>query len=139
VPAAIAGAGEHATRRFLEFFAATIRNRNTRMTYYRACCSFFAWLSMNGVTELADIEPIHVAAYIWKVETGPRHDQLHPPYYEPRGCARRCGFQPYPPGDDRLVGRGSVRHLPLVAPGRRSLNTGGATPSGSRRFHPACR
>jgi len=27
VPAAIAGAGEHATRRFLEFFAATIRNR----------------------------------------------------------------------------------------------------------------
>jgi hypothetical protein len=83
VPAAIAGAGEHATRRFLEFFAATIRNRNTRMTYYRACCSFFAWLSMNGVTELADIEPIHVAAYIWKVETGPRHDQLHPPYYEP--------------------------------------------------------
>jgi hypothetical protein len=27
VPAAIVGAGEHATRRFLEFFAATIRNR----------------------------------------------------------------------------------------------------------------
>jgi hypothetical protein len=44
VPAAIAGAGEHATRRFLEFFAATIRNRNARMDYYRACCSFFAWL-----------------------------------------------------------------------------------------------
>jgi hypothetical protein len=31
VPAAITGAGEHATRRFLEFFAATIRNRNTRI------------------------------------------------------------------------------------------------------------
>jgi hypothetical protein len=27
VPAAIAGAGEHVMRRFLEFFAATIRNR----------------------------------------------------------------------------------------------------------------
>jgi hypothetical protein len=64
VPAAIAGAGEHATRRFLEFFAATIRNRNTRMAYYRACCSFFAWLDINGITELADIEPIHVAAYV---------------------------------------------------------------------------
>jgi site-specific recombinase XerD len=64
VPAAIAGAGEHAARRFLEFFAATIRNKNTRMAYYRACCSFFAWLDLNGIIELADIEPIHVAAYI---------------------------------------------------------------------------
>jgi site-specific recombinase XerD len=69
VPAAIAGAGEQATRRFLEFFAATIRNRNTRMAYYRACCSFFAWLDMNGITELADIEPIHVAAYIEALQT----------------------------------------------------------------------
>ena len=36
VPAAIAGAGDHAARRFLEFFAANIRNKNTRMAYYRA-------------------------------------------------------------------------------------------------------
>jgi hypothetical protein len=34
--AVIAGAGDHAARRFLEFFAATIRNKNTRMAYYRA-------------------------------------------------------------------------------------------------------
>ena len=33
VPAVIADAGEHAARRFLEFFAATIRNKNTRMAY----------------------------------------------------------------------------------------------------------
>jgi hypothetical protein len=33
VPAVIAGAGDHAARRFLEFFAATIRNKNTRMAY----------------------------------------------------------------------------------------------------------
>ncbi|MGE3282616.1 MAG: tyrosine-type recombinase/integrase [Alphaproteobacteria bacterium] len=64
VPAAIASAGDHAARRFLEFFAATIRNRNTRMAYYRACCSFFAWLEQHGVTELVDIEPLHVAAYV---------------------------------------------------------------------------
>ena len=55
--------------RFLEFFAATIRNRNTRMAYYRACCSFFAWLDGNGIRELADIEPIHVAAYIEVLQT----------------------------------------------------------------------
>jgi hypothetical protein len=36
VPTAIAGAGDTAVRRFLEFFAATIRNKNTRMAYYRA-------------------------------------------------------------------------------------------------------
>src|SRR3954451_11796049 len=64
VPVAIAGAGEHAARRFLEFFAATIRNKNTRMAYYRACCSFFAWLEQRSVTELVDIEPLHVAAYV---------------------------------------------------------------------------
>jgi hypothetical protein len=34
VPAAIVSAGDHAARRFLEFFAATIRNKNTRMAYY---------------------------------------------------------------------------------------------------------
>ena len=32
-PRIVADAGEHAARRFLEFFAATIRNRNTRMAY----------------------------------------------------------------------------------------------------------
>ena len=35
VPVLIADAGEHAARRFLEFFAATIRNPNTRMAYAR--------------------------------------------------------------------------------------------------------
>jgi site-specific recombinase XerD len=64
VPAVIAGAGDHAVRRFLEFFAAQIRNKNTRMAYYRAACHFFAWVEQHEIGELADIEPIHVAAYI---------------------------------------------------------------------------
>jgi|SRR5208282_5885047 len=64
VPAVIAGAGDHAARRFLEFFAATIRNKNTRLAYYRAACHFFAWVEQHEIGELADIEPIHVAAYI---------------------------------------------------------------------------
>jgi integrase/recombinase XerD len=34
------------------------------MAYYRAACHFFAWLEQHGIDELADIEPIHVAAYI---------------------------------------------------------------------------
>jgi len=35
VPAVIAAAGEKASRRFLEFFTAEIRNRNTRLAYTR--------------------------------------------------------------------------------------------------------
>src|SRR5215469_1085885 len=64
VPTAIASAGAQAARRFLEFFAATIRNKNTRMAYYRAACHFFGWLEEHGILELVDIEPIHVAAYV---------------------------------------------------------------------------
>jgi hypothetical protein len=44
VPAVIADAGAKAARRFLEFFAATIRNKNVRMAYYRAACYFFGWV-----------------------------------------------------------------------------------------------
>ena len=64
VPGLIADAGEHATRRFLEFFAATIRNKNTRTAYLHAVSRFFAWCERHHVGELADIEPLHVAAYI---------------------------------------------------------------------------
>jgi integrase/recombinase XerD len=70
VPAAIASAGDHAARRFIEFFAATIRNKNTRMAYHRAVCQFFAWLEQHGsIVELVDIEPIHVAAYVESVQS----------------------------------------------------------------------
>jgi site-specific recombinase XerD len=64
VPAMIAEAGDRASRRFLNFFAASIDNDNTRMAYYRAVCSFFAWLEQHGIGELPDIEPFHVEAYI---------------------------------------------------------------------------
>jgi hypothetical protein len=64
VPAMIAEAGDRAARRFLDFFAASIENDNMRMAYYRAVCSFFAWLEEHRIGELADIEPFHVAAYL---------------------------------------------------------------------------
>ena len=64
VPRVIADAGDQAARRFLEFFAATIRNKNTRMAYYRACRRFFAWCDRHEIGEIADIEPLHVATYV---------------------------------------------------------------------------
>ena len=64
VPAIIGDAGDRAAKRFLEFFAATIRNKNTRTAYYRACVRFFDWCDAHHIGQLADIEPLHVAAYI---------------------------------------------------------------------------
>jgi site-specific recombinase XerD len=70
VPAIIADAGDRAAKRFLEFFAATIRNKNTRMAYYRACVRFFDWCDHHKVGALEEIEPLHVAAYIETMGTG---------------------------------------------------------------------
>jgi len=53
-----------AAKRFLEFFAANIRNPNTRRAYLRAVRDFADWCSANEFHELIDIEPVHVAAYI---------------------------------------------------------------------------
>lgn len=69
VPATVAQSGNPAAKRFLEFFAVTIRNPNTRMSYYRAACRFFAWCDTHRLPELAEIEPMHVAAYIEIMQT----------------------------------------------------------------------
>jgi hypothetical protein len=64
VPTIVVRAHEKAAKRFIEFFFATIRNQNTRDAYYRACCRFLSWCEHHRITDLASIEPIHVAAYI---------------------------------------------------------------------------
>ena len=53
-----------ASKRFIEFFTANIRNPNTRKAYAWAVGEFATWCEVNGLTELSDIEPVHVAAYI---------------------------------------------------------------------------
>jgi site-specific recombinase XerD len=63
VPAVIAEAGDQATRRFLEFFTATIRNRHTRKAYAQAVAAFPDRCARHRLT-LSRIEPLHVAAYI---------------------------------------------------------------------------
>ena len=63
IPAIIAQAGDHAARRFIEFFTATIRNKNTRRAYAKAVGDFLAWCEGHRLT-LPGIEPVHVAAYI---------------------------------------------------------------------------
>lgn len=62
-PRIITDAGDRATRRFVEFFAVTIRNPNTRESYARAVAQFLAWCEERHLT-LHTIEPIVVAAYV---------------------------------------------------------------------------
>lgn len=63
LPAVIEAAGENASRRFVEFFTANIRNKNTRMAYARAVSEFLDWCAERGFT-LHDIQPVVVAAYV---------------------------------------------------------------------------
>jgi len=63
LPYIIRAQGERTSRRFIEFFTANIRNRNTRMAYARAVKQFFDWCDKRKV-ELREIEPLNVAAYI---------------------------------------------------------------------------
>src|SRR5260370_23626498 len=64
VPAVIAHSGEAAAWRFVEFFAATIRNKNTRTAYAQAAAQFFVWCEGHRVRTLSQINPLLVAAYI---------------------------------------------------------------------------
>jgi integrase/recombinase XerD len=63
VPEPISRAGAAATRRYLEFFTANIRNPNTRAAYSAACSRFFSWCDQHNWT-LEQLEPMHLAAYI---------------------------------------------------------------------------
>ena len=51
------------TESYIDFFTATIRNRNTRAAYARACWQLFDWCAAHGL-ELTTVRPFHVAAWI---------------------------------------------------------------------------
>jgi len=63
VPAIIAEAGRDTINRFVEFFAATIRNRNTRIAYAYAVGRFLAWCEARGL-RLSEIDSVAVSFYI---------------------------------------------------------------------------
>jgi site-specific recombinase XerD len=87
LPALVAAAGERASTRFLEFFAANIRNPHTRRAYYRAAHEFLAWCGGIGLSSIAAVEPVHVAAWI---EAGTR--ELSAPSVKQRLAALRHLF-----------------------------------------------
>ncbi|BCA64395.1 integrase (plasmid) [Sphingomonas sp. HMP9] len=64
LPTLVAAAGDRAQLRFVEFFAVTIRNPHTRRAYARAAVEFLAWCEVRGVASMAEVQPLHVAAWI---------------------------------------------------------------------------
>lgn len=64
LPALIAGAGDQAARRFVEFFTVNIRNKNTRAAYARDAGAFLRWCEKRELSDLRQVEPVHVAAYV---------------------------------------------------------------------------
>ena len=123
LPTLVAAAGEEASIRFLEFFAANIRKSHTRRVT-RAAEEFLAWCADAGVPSIAAVQPVHVATWI---EAGTR--ELAAPSVKQRLAAIRHLF-------DLVTGQavpsthpaGSVR-------GPRHVVTSGQTPvlgAGSR-------
>jgi hypothetical protein len=48
----------------LEFFTTQIRKPHTRRAYARAATEFFDLLEAKGITQITEIESVHVATYI---------------------------------------------------------------------------
>ncbi len=63
IPALFAETGPKGAERFIEFFTAAIRNKNTRMAYARAVLQFADWCERKGLT-LPNLRPVVIAAYI---------------------------------------------------------------------------
>jgi site-specific recombinase XerD len=117
LPTLVAAAGERAAMRFLEFFAANIRNSHTRRAYARAAEEFLAWCAAAGVAAIDAVQPVHVATWI---EAGAR--ELAAPSVKQRLAAIRHLFDWLVTGQVVAVNpAGSVR-------GPRHVVTSGQTP-----------
>jgi site-specific recombinase XerD len=64
LPARIFAPTPKAAKRVVEFFTAQINNDHTRKSYLNATRRFAEWCDTNGIGELVDVEPFHVAAFI---------------------------------------------------------------------------
>ena len=76
LPNLVSREGAKAEERFIEFFTATIRNKNTRLAYARAVGDFLLWCEKKKLS-LSSIRPIHVAAYIEVHQGSPQTRKQH--------------------------------------------------------------
>lgn len=64
IPTLYSSGGEQASTRYAEFFAAQIRNPNTRRAYLRAVNLFSDFCGAGNITALKNVQPLHVAAWV---------------------------------------------------------------------------
>ena len=86
LPALLTTAEAQTQIQFWEFFAAQIRNQNTRRAYGHATGQFLFWCEKAGVSSIAGVKPLHVAAYIEQLG---RDRSAPAPVHRPRRPARR--------------------------------------------------
>lgn len=63
VPSLFLDGNQQTWRRFVEFFTARIRNRNTRLAYARAVVRFSRWCEQRGI-RLEQLSPFIIAGYV---------------------------------------------------------------------------
>ncbi len=64
VPSLVFASGQKATIHFIDFFTSNIRNPHTRKAYAKDIGNFLAWCAVRGVSELSQIQPLHVAGFV---------------------------------------------------------------------------
>ena len=69
LPRVIVRAGEEAAWRFIEFFTANIRNKNTRAAYAQAVTEFFKWCEARRITDFEKIRPVVISGYIEELQS----------------------------------------------------------------------
>lgn len=67
-PAALFAPTPKAQRRVVEFFTTQISNDHTRKAYLNAARRFSAWCEGRGIRQLADVQPVHVAAFLKELQ-----------------------------------------------------------------------
>ena len=76
LPSLIAEADSEVQKRFLEFFAAQIRNKNTRRAYGRAVGQFLSWAGRQGFF-LESVTPMVISAYVEQHDGSPATVKQH--------------------------------------------------------------
>ena len=78
---------QDAQKHVLEFFAAHLRNRNTRKAYAQAVTDFGAWCAQRRISSLTQVRPVHVSSYVEELAT-----KIAPPSVKQKLSALRMLF-----------------------------------------------
>jgi site-specific recombinase XerD len=98
-----------AEKQVLEFFAAHLRNRNTRKAYAQAITDFGAWCVQHRISSLTQVRPMHVSSYVEELTA-----KIAPPSVKQKLSALRMLF-------DWLVVRQVLPNKYVVKKGKTSV------------------